>query len=136
MPRCKICKKDLPDIAFRTMVNPVTGMQYLQRACIKCYNDINANRHKDHGLGPGEMKTFHSNNGNKCAICGSTHRLCVDHNHKAARRRGSLCFNCNVGLGAFKDSLELLEKATMYLKKYETTFVDIFADLNETVYKY
>lgn len=57
-----------------------------------------------------------------CRICGieitwrggkkSAH---VDHCHKTGAARGLLCFNCNSGLGQFKDSPELLAKAVEYL---------------------
>ncbi len=57
---------------------------------------------------------------NCCAIC-NTHianlstRLHVDHCHKTKKVRGLLCFNCNQGIGRFKDSLEIIEKAKDYL---------------------
>lgn len=58
----------------------------------------------------------------ECAICGATqadirkHRLHVDHCHDTDVVRGLLCSNCNMGLGKFQDSLELLERAVAYLK--------------------
>ena len=62
-----------------------------------------------------------------CAICGgqSVNRdyLTVDHDHKCCDQdkscgkclRGLLCNLCNAGLGAFRDDLELLKKAIVYL---------------------
>lgn len=54
-----------------------------------------------------------------CAICGKPPRarLQIDHNHKTGKYRGLLCDNCNIGLGHFKDSPELLRKAIDYLKR-------------------
>lgn len=54
----------------------------------------------------------------KCFICGkkSSRKLGVDHCHKTNKVRGLLCVSCNVGLGHFKDSTELLKKAIRYLK--------------------
>jgi hypothetical protein len=55
-----------------------------------------------------------------CAIC-KTHQsqmkqtLAVDHNHTTGKVRGLLCGNCNNGLGRFKDSSILLDKARRYL---------------------
>lgn len=60
--------------------------------------------------------------GNVCAICGkppTSKRLDLDHCHTTSKIRGLLCNNCNRGLGHFKDSLELLEKAKQYLAKTE-----------------
>lgn len=61
---------------------------------------------------------------NTCKICGKSEsgmfqgkqkRLSVDHNHKTGKIRGLLCSSCNVGLGVFKDSPELLRNAIKYL---------------------
>jgi hypothetical protein len=52
----------------------------------------------------------------ECAICNvATDKLVVDHCHKTNKVRGVLCSSCNLGLGKFKDSLELLEAAMLYL---------------------
>lgn len=53
--------------------------------------------------------------GKACEICGSTERLCGDHNHATNRFRGTLCLFCNFGLGNFRDNVELLSKAILYL---------------------
>lgn len=61
-----------------------------------------------------------SQNG-KCAICESkignsrTTRLFVDHCHTTGNVRGLLCSSCNHGLGQFRDSPKLLQKAIKYL---------------------
>jgi hypothetical protein len=53
--------------------------------------------------------------GNKCAICGSTDRLVIDHCHSTMKLRGILCSKCNQGLGLFTDSIEKLQGAIDYL---------------------
>lgn len=57
-----------------------------------------------------------------CAICGGINlderRLCVDHNHDTGKVRSLLCDACNVGLGRFKDSADLVQAAADYLKKH------------------
>jgi len=70
----------------------------------------------------------------RCAVCGTTEfggkgkRLIVDHDHNCCPtgddscpncHRGLLCDSCNRGLGHFRDSVENLESAIAYLKKYQ-----------------
>ena len=50
-----------------------------------------------------------------CEICGIPDDLCLDHSSKLSKFRGVLCRKCNLGLGFFKDSTNLLEKAIKYL---------------------
>lgn len=70
----------------------------------------------------------------KCKICGITleeykeaqkstkinnvgqlREFSIDHCHTTGKIRGLLCNSCNTGLGCFKDSSELLQKAIEYL---------------------
>ena len=60
-----------------------------------------------------------------CAICPSTigfkikkSGISVDHDHETGKVRGLLCFNCNAGLGQFRDNLNSLQSAIEYLKKH------------------
>ena len=67
-------------------------------------------------------KMIHEQNG-LCAICdedlSTSFRVSVDHNHKTGKVRGILCNNCNLGLGIFRDSIELIQKAQTYLEKHK-----------------
>lgn len=72
-----------------------------------------------YGLTPAEYEQMFAAQGGACAICG-THpaakrRLCVDHSHKTGKPRALLCDPCNAGLGAFRDSPELLRKAAEFI---------------------
>lgn len=62
--------------------------------------------------------------GGVCAICKEKcvhgRLLAVDHDHKTAHNRGLLCFNCNTGLGKFRDSPAILQRAMEYLCSYMT----------------
>lgn len=58
----------------------------------------------------------------KCKICNTdldSHKfrqfMNIDHCHKTNKIRGILCSSCNVGLGSFKDSVVILNKAIEYL---------------------
>ena len=59
--------------------------------------------------------------GGGCGICkklpdSEEPYLAVDHNHATQKVRGILCRNCNLGVGYFKDNIELLTSAAIYLK--------------------
>jgi len=72
---------------------------------------------------------LHNQNG-VCAICeqpetltdrrtGKIAFLAVDHDHKTGKVRGLLCSRCNCGLGHFRDSVPLINKAATYLNRSE-----------------
>jgi 5-methylcytosine-specific restriction endonuclease McrA len=53
-----------------------------------------------------------------CAICPTSVDMssCLDHCHESGAPRGVLCITCNTGLGMFKDNVEALRKAALYLE--------------------
>jgi len=58
----------------------------------------------------------------KCFLCGSDGsgkdgKFVVDHDHDTGEVRGLLCWNCNVGLGLFKEDTELLARAIKYVNR-------------------
>ncbi len=56
--------------------------------------------------------------GSGCAICGRPPRrisLHVDHDPESGAVRGLLCVGCNNALGQFRDSTELLARASSYV---------------------
>ncbi len=60
-----------------------------------------------------------------CAICGIHEsealkkRLFVDHDHEDGKVRGLLCHLCNLGLGAFGDSIKKIGLGIDYLNKHK-----------------
>mgnify|MGYP001189280795 CR=1 FL=1 len=71
----------------------------------------------------------------KCKICGeeesavdktgTIRRLAIDHDHDTGQIRGLLCRACNTALGSFKDNVESLKRAILYLEgsKHSTVYM-------------
>jgi hypothetical protein len=57
----------------------------------------------------------------KCAICKEVPSggLVVDHSHTTGKVRALLCSKCNLALGMFKDSPDLLRAAVRYLERHK-----------------
>ena len=55
------------------------------------------------------------NQGGVCAICQTAPAAHVDHDHATGAVRALLCFNCNGGLGQFKDDPTALRAAADYV---------------------
>ena len=55
-----------------------------------------------------------------CECCGEKiTKLFSDHDHVTKKFRGWLCHSCNRALGGFSDSVDILKKAIIYLKRHE-----------------
>jgi hypothetical protein len=78
---------------------------------------------RTYGISLSQYGAMFEAQGGVCAICGqecnrsTSSRLCVDHDHETAIIRGLLCFQCNVGLGKFKDDANIFMRAAAYLTK-------------------
>lgn len=75
----------------------------------------------EYGITPEIYDEMFISQGGSCKICGEHQltqkkRLNVDHCHKTGKVRGLLCHKCNKALGLFKDSSEMLDIASQYLK--------------------
>ena len=53
-----------------------------------------------------------------CAICRKAAATRADHNHQTRTPRGILCGRCNSGIGLLTESIEKLEAAIAYIKKW------------------
>ena len=87
-------------------------------------------RYQLYGLLPEEFDRMMERQDYKCACCSrhlldlNSKQVHIDHNHALEKEdlgfvRGILCGQCNVGLGAFKEDVRILELAIVYLQKFE-----------------
>lgn len=78
----------------------------------------------NYGMTQEAYDTLNSAQCGKCLICfksaqerrKSDTNLVVDHDHVTGKIRGLLCGRCNSAIGMFRDKIELLEKAIIYLE--------------------
>jgi Recombination endonuclease VII len=72
-----------------------------------------------YGIGADDFDALVVQQGGVCAICGKEAPEHVDHSHDTGAVRGILCFNCNGGLGQFRDSVDALVNAVAYLQSHD-----------------
>jgi hypothetical protein len=70
-----------------------------------------------YGIGADDFDRMVVEQGGVCPICGRPDPEHVDHDHVTGEVRGILCFNCNGGLGQFRDDIDALCAAASYLSR-------------------
>lgn len=123
---CPACNEAKPLDAFGRNRSAHDG---LTTYCKPCHNETGRrNRERLHGstrhyhlkrrygLGADEVAAMIAAQFNVCPICINPSPNHVDHDHGTGRVRAVLCFNCNGGLGQFKDQPDLLRRAADYLE--------------------
>lgn len=125
--RCPDCQAVKPLEDFPLNKSKPSGYE---RYCLPCHNVRGReNKIKNHG----STRNYHLKRRYKitdqevrgivlaqrggCGICGAPDPEHVDHDHVTGEVRGILCFNCNGGLGQFKDNIATMRNAIDYLKE-------------------
>jgi len=120
--KCAICKNDLEMLYFSS-----GSMKEKYPKCKNCSSLMSKKSFilSKYKLNDIQHKELIARQNNLCKICGKPEtskfkgklkRLAIDHCHKSGNVRGLLCAACNVGIGVFNDSTELLKKAIAYLE--------------------
>jgi hypothetical protein len=132
--QCKTCKEPKPLVEFR--FNTKGKYSWHENNCKKCNLERGKERNQQFprirkngilkrkfGITIEDFDALLERQNGKCAICEVPHDLVkyglrVDHDHKTGKVRSLLCDTCNKGLGYFKDSSTLIQKAIDYLLKF------------------
>ena len=111
MKKCRVCGVDSSSHQRKLATGEVKTFYY--GYCGSC----RARKYK-YGLTDDEISII--NNKDNCDICNriiSGKNKHVDHCHDTDEIRGTLCYQCNAGIGYFYDNPELLLNAIKYLSK-------------------
>jgi hypothetical protein len=73
---------------------------------------------KTYGITIDERDQMFAKHEGKCWLCKESTATMVDHDHATGEVRGTLCIQCNYGLGNFSDDTGKLLKAIEYLNRY------------------
>ena len=122
---CPDCSAVLPLAVF---VRTVTSASGYSAYCKPCHNARSrASREKvggsrtyhltrRYGITAAEADHLLKNQQGLCAICKAAPAVHVDHDHSTGAVRALLCFNCNGGLGQFRDDPLVLHAAAFYVQ--------------------
>lgn len=124
--KCQRCEQILPLGAFVKNSGKAGG---IGSYCKPCHIEINnenklrlhggtATYHlrRRYGITAADREAMRVAQGGVCLVCRNAPADHVDHDHATGAIRGMLCFNCNGGLGQFKDDPEVVAAALRYLR--------------------
>ena len=124
---CPDCGNVKPHSEFARSRASSTG---LASYCLPCHNDrgkaskdkVGGSRtyhlQRRYGITAEEADAMREAQGGMCAVCGVAPAGHVDHDHATGAVRELLCFNCNGGLGQFKDNPAVLRAAADYVERH------------------
>jgi len=135
MKRCPDCHQWKPESEFPRNKNYEDGRDPYFKPCHNARGKeskqrlYGGSRHyhlkRRYAIGADEFDALVVAQGGACAICGREDPEHVDHDHVTGEVRGILCFNCNGGLGQFRDSTDALRAAAFYLEQRAPEVVEL-----------
>ena len=116
MKECSNCKENLPYQAFNKFSDSKDGYQGYCRQCMKKKKAL-------YRYGLREEEYDEAMSRDTCDLCDRNYeefglKKCIDHDHNERLHvsyRGTICDECNKGLGNFRDDQNLLHNAANYL---------------------
>lgn len=123
--RCSKCRLNKPAEEFNLSRKAASGLQGYCKACSRArsrrFDPVKKRAYwlkRCYNITIEAYAALLKEQDGGCAICGQEpgqRALHVDHDHATGQVRGLLCYNCNVGLGQFKDHAGVLMAAVGYL---------------------
>jgi hypothetical protein len=122
---CGDCGKVLPLAEFVRTVASASGYSAYCKPCHNTRSRVSREKvggsrtyhlSRRYGITAAEADHLLELQGGLCAICKVAPANHVDHDHATGAVRALLCFNCNGGLGQFKDDPQLLHAAAYYVQ--------------------
>ena len=107
--KCSLCSRWLAPKDFWAAN---TTQSKLGSACIKCQ------KMKRYNLTDDEYDAIFFLG--KCATCGTTNDLCIDHDHETGDVRNLLCRKCNTILGLSEDNPVVLRALAKFIEDHKT----------------
>jgi hypothetical protein len=120
---CSCCGDEFSLEGFHPRKDSLDGRRGQCRICLNTIN--NKSRLKRmYGMTYKDYNNMFSDQEGCCLICGKHQeevfgKLVIDHDHETGTIRGLLCHLCNASMGGFRDSIDMLQKAIIYLTQYK-----------------
>jgi hypothetical protein len=111
--QCGGCELSLPIESFWRDRRTSSGLNAL---CKKC--DRNRKIKKEYKMNPADVTDQIAAQNGKCAACGMTRNLVIDHSHSTGKVRGLLCRGCNLALGFVGEDPKILASMLVYIEKW------------------
>lgn len=124
---CPDCRSVLPLAQFVRTAATKSGHSAYCKPCHNTRARVSREKHggsrtyhltRRYGITAAEADHLLTKQGGMCAICRVAPAKHVDHDHSTGAVRALLCFNCNGGLGQFRDDPDLLQMAVFYVQHH------------------
>lgn len=134
--RCKECSREYGTKWREENPEKYRAQSDFRRENRDTEKEMASHRRRKYKLSPERFAEMLVEQGNKCAVCPVVFDFlsrettpCVDHDHFCCSGgttcgkcvRGLICWQCNAGLGSFKDDVATLANAIQYLTKFRET---------------
>lgn len=122
---CADCDRVLPLAEFVRTARTKSGYHAYCKPCHNKRGQVSREKvggsrtyhlSRRYGITAAEADYLLAQQNGMCAICKAAPAVHVDHDHATGAVRALLCFNCNGGLGQFKDDLNVLRAAAEYVR--------------------